>query len=474
MDDVQMDASKPIVIVGHGPAALLLALEIQHKGLPVVLVPQPARGILPMNPELVSINADGGLPSLFQHSINLWRSASERLGLPALLQPKPTADLASSPGREKLLRDEAVIDALAGEKITFLPTEMLAENLRKWLAGSTVRGAKFDEGGQMLVPNLEEILQTAIAERGIGTLSAAVVGLELGIHGPASVRLTLADGSAVEPSYVVLSSVELAKKLVPAAMLPPLRPARGHYLGFDVAPDVASTLDLPLLVTRLQEGHMLIVQRGGHVDVFYDAILEPRQATPKTEPDDALVVNLKQHMEKLFPTLYQHFGPAPAPAVAAYTQWVTPDFLPALGPWSTQPNIIYSVGWVGREVTYAPAAAGNILAFLTRPQEGIASEFKPRRFVENTWRQRIVTAGLAWKEESHGAAPTLTGKDAAYMNNVQAAPTANAQYAGSINQVEKAISAVSLKPQTQFREKNSKPKVTTAGIKNPPITADKK
>ncbi|MBI1308266.1 MAG: FAD-dependent oxidoreductase [Proteobacteria bacterium] len=444
--------SAGVLILGGGPAALLSALQLHAAKVPATLVdPTWESAPPPLCAELAFMWGDESLPGLFHQSLGLWRSAPQRLGLPQLLEDSPYLDLATSPGREAKLREEATLDALGGESITY------TTSLPPFLNAQKVRGVKSWPGGVRFAPGLLLTLRDAVAARGIAVHAARAQSLGVEKDGP--VTLTLADGTALTGSHLLLASPAGARKLLEGTPYSlPLRPARGHVLTLPAPAGLA----LPLLVHRMARGHLFIVpQANSTVEVHYDALLDPLQATARATPDDQLPAALIQYLSALVPPLFA--APSP-PTAAVCTHWLTPDFLPALGAWESCPQLLYAVGFAGREAAFAAAVANQLTQLVAGDAAAtFLTDFAPHRFLSGHWKKQDKPGTLTWSEAAAAtSAPSLTATPE-YMNNVQTVATPEASYAGTVKQTEKTVVKPANKP--EMRSRNSRPKIQTAGLK---------
>lgn len=443
------NASGSVLIIGSGPVAMFTALNLHAAGIPVSLVeadfqsPPP-----PQNPELAYFGGDDTTPAFYTQSMELWRSLPETYGLPPLVHQK-LIELATTPGREEKLQQEALIEAIGGESVTFTTT------LPPYLNRQVVTGIKSWPGAVQVPPGLLTLLQDAVTARAIPVYPQKIAALNL--TGPLPLSLVLENGTELAAQHIVLASPAAAKRLLGQGFSLPLRPARG----------VSFTLNTPLpegmglTVHRLKRGHLFMVPVTAQtLHVHYDALLDPQQATSRPQADPALTQALLQYISHLIPPLA---GQVPE-AVTPVTHWLTPDFLPALGAWQTQPSLLLAVGFCGRELAFAPAAAHQLTQHLTGEENAFTPEFTPNRFATGLWTKTATPGSLTWNEP---VAPVTQMPVPApeYMSNVHTVEKAEAHYASSVKQVEKTIITAEKKP-TELRERSSKPRIQTAGLKS--------
>lgn len=442
--------SGSVLIIGSGPVALLTALEAHRQGIPVSLVeadfaaPPP-----PQNGELAFLGGEDALAPFFAHSLELWRNMASICGLPSPV-PQKLLELATTPGRAEKLKQEAILEALGGESVTYTTT------LPPYVNREKVAGAKSWPTAIQVAPGMMTLMQDAVAARGIPVYAAPVAVLNL--TGALPLSLVLADGTELAAQHVVLASAPAAKRLLSTSGFSlPLRPARGQMLHFQtVLPE-----GMAQVVHRLKRGHLFLAPvTGQSLHAHYDALLDPLQATATPQADAALAGALAQHIGSLVPPLAGQMPVEVTPVV----HWLTPDFMPALGPWQTQPALVLAVGFNGREMALAPAAAHQLGLYLSGEESHVfAPEFTPNRFATGLWSKVNVPGSLNWTEPSV-AVQQVPASAPEYMSKVQVVEKAGAHYASNVKQTEKTIITAEKKP-SEMRERHSKPRIQTASLK---------
>lgn len=451
------DTPTQALVVGGGPLALLTALALKKRGVAVVLAGEAAPSHAPLNRELMLIGGDEALAPLYQHSLTCWREASSRFGLPLALAAHDACDLATSKGRSTKLRDEAMIDALGGEHVTY------EETSPDWAAKSTseehfIHGYKRWEGSPLLPLDILPQLQKAVVEAGIPQRHMNPVALSIvDLHHP---QITLEDGSTVQARHIVFTSARALRRLLPPLGLSlPLRPARSHVL-------VLRTLQphgLPVVLQRLQRGLLFVVPVDAyHVNIHYDGMNDPAQATFNVNPNSQLVKALQQYVGFLVPSLRQSV----LVACKVSQEWLTPDFLPALGTWVGLPGVWVGSGWGGRATAYA-AGAADVLA------EGVVSgdasvniqRLVPNRFANGLWQVVRQPGCLSWQEPVPEIDNSLMMPKPEYMENVNMVEAPKPQYADKVNQVEKVVVENAGRREMKVKVKERR-KITTAALKS--------
>lgn len=442
--------SGSVLIIGDGPVALFTALELHRSGIPVSLVEADfQKAPPPQNPELAFLGGDTALPAFHTFSLELWRQSSTTFGLPPLVQQRQL-ELATSPGRAEKLKQEALMEALGGENVTF------TETLPPYLNKQTVSGVKSWSNAVQVCPGIIPVLQDAVTVRGIPVYPQHVADLNL--TGALPLSLVLQDGTELAAQHIVLASSAAAKRLLTGGGFTlPLRPARGHALHFETPlPE-----GMALLIHRLKRGHLFIVPTTAQTfDLHYDALLDPHQASAKPQTDTTLTEALTRHMGTLVPSL----SSASPSHVTPVIHWLTPDFMPALGAWQTQPALLLAVGFNGRELAFAPAAARQLSLTLSGDEASFIPEFAPNRFATGLWTKVEAPGSLTWddpKPKLHDV--PLPAPE--YMSKVNVVEKAEAHYASTVKQTEKTIITAEKKP-TEVRERNTKPRIQTASLKS--------
>lgn len=440
-----------VLVVGGGPLALLTALMLHHAGIPVSMTGERPPTNPPLNPELMLVGGDDSLPPLFQLSLDQWRALSTKLGLPPVFGSTPAQDLATSLGRVEKLRTEAMLDALGGEPVTF------SEGAPAHAPGAL--GAKNWAEAPMLLANTLTLLQQAVTEAQIPRSYSNPVSLSVA-SGP---QVVLEDGQTRSAKYIVFTSARALRKVLPPLGLAlPLRPARGHVLMLQTS----QPHHLPLMLQRLNRGHLFMVPVGpDRVDVHYDAINDPAQSTFNTQHSQSLVTALQQHVAQLVPVL----AGASLVGISTARHWLTPDFLPAIGPWPGLPGVLVGTGWGGRSTAFAAGAAAVLVEAIT--SEGSITTnvqaLAPNRFASGLWQVVKQPGSLTWQEPAYEIDNSMLSPKPEYMQNVTMTQTPKPEYAQHVQQVGKKVTE-SAAHRPAVMQGRAKPKVTTAAVKGNP------
>lgn len=446
-----MNASKPqVIIVGGGPVALITALMLQRLGATVTLVGEAPPIYLPLNPELMLVGGDDALAGIFQTSLAHWRNISETLSLPGLVSNIPAQDLATSIGRMEKYRQESMLDAIGGEQVTFhdepSPISPISLGYKNW-----------DEA-PILSPLMLKSLQQAVAEANISRL--AVNPSALWVQNVAQPSIELENGTRLQASHIIFTSARALRRLLPPLGLAlPLRPARGHIIHMQTR----QPHNLPLVLQRLQRGHMFFVPVGpNRIDIHYDAINDPAQSTFSTRPNKALVSALQNHASLLIPQLQD----AELLRVNTATHWLTPDFLPALGPWHGLPGVLVACGWGGRATAMAAGAAATLAEYVTTGDASTnVQALAPNRFANGLWQVVKKPGSLTWQEPQIDTSRSMMMPKPDYAEKVNLIETPKPQYAEKVQQVGKTVTENAGRRAATIATRGKR-KVTTAGLGN--------
>ncbi len=445
MNDVQTQ----VLVVGGGPLALLTALALKKRGIEVTLAGEAPPTHAPLNRELMLVGGDESLAPLYQHSLQCWRDALQRFGVDIPLTSVDAYDFATSIGRAKKLQDEAMIDALGGEHVTY------EEGVPDFVRGTL--GYKCWEGAPLLPLDLQQKLQRAIVAAGIPQRHMNPAALSIvELDHP---QLTLEDGSRFQARHIIFTSARALRRLLPPLGLAlPLRPARSHVLVLrNTEPH-----GLPLMLQRLQRGLLYMVPVDPlHMNVHYDGMNDPAQATFNTNANSQLVRALQQHVGYLIPTLQQ----AGLVACKVSQEWLTPDFVPALGPWPGLPGVLVGSGWGGRATAYAAGAADVLAEYIEHGDSPVNVQLlAPNRFANGLWQVVRQPGCLNWQEPTPEIDNSMMMPKPEYMENVNMVETPKPQYASTVNQVEKVVVENAGRREMKVKVKERR-KVTTASLK---------
>lgn len=438
-----------VLVIGGGLLAMLTALMLHKAGIPVTLAGEPPPTNPPLNPELMLIGGDDNLPPIFQSSLEAWRQLSTTLKLPPLLTEIPAQDLATSLGRVEKLRLEAMLDAIGGEQVTFAdePSQFSPMSL----------GSKNWEAAPTLIPATQSLLQTAVTEAGIPRITVNPVSLSiLNLTHP---QITLSDGRQIEAEHIVFTSARALRKVLPPLGLAlPLRPARGHVLLMETS----RPHNLPLLLQRLHRGHLFIIPVSPtRVDIHYDAINDPAQSTFNIQHSTSLVSALQQHISQLVPVL----ASANLIGVNTVRHWLTPDYLPAIGPWPGLPGVLVGTGWGGRGTAFAAGAAATLVEHITTGAITINIQgLAPNRFANGLWQVVKQPGSLSWQEPDLIKPTNHMSIKPDYATTVNLTEPPKAQYANRVQQIEKTVTESAARRPTVMQVKSKK--ITTAAVKS--------
>lgn len=438
-----------VIVVGGGPLALLTALMLHKQGVTVTMTGELPPTNPPLNPELMLVGGDDSLPGLFQSSLEQWRNLSTQLGLPPLIVTTQSQDLATSVGRANKLREEAMYDALGGEPVNYINTPSQYSPMSL--------GSKNWAEAPILVPSTLPMLQQALLAAKIPRLLLNPVALSVvSLTDP---QLTMEDGSTLHARHIIFTSARALRRVLPPLGLAlPLRPARGHVIMLQTS----TPHGLPLILQRLQRGHLFMVPvTANRIDIHYDAINDPAQSTLNTQHSSSLVTALLQHVSYLVPALRG----ATLLGVNTSRHWLTPDFMPALGPWPGLPGVLVGTGWGGRATAYAAGAASVLAECVTTGTPGFdIHALAPNRFANGLWQVVKQPGSLTWQEPNIVPAANLMSIKPDYASNVNLTEPPKAQYASNVQQISKNITESAARRPTVIQTK-SKPKVQTAAIK---------
>lgn len=440
---------KQVIVVGGGPLALILALMLHRMGVTVTLVGEPSPTNPPLNPELMLIGGDDVLPPVYQRSLSEWKTLGERLNLPLVIRDVVAEDLATSIGRVAKLKEEALMDALGGENMNFVegPSTYsdMALGYKVWSDAPML-------GNDTLAQLQQAVAQAAIARLPTNPFSLSVANLD-------RPQLTLEGGSVLQANQIVFTSARaLRRVLSPLGLSLPLRPARGHVMMLETD----RPHGLPLILQRLQRGHLFMVPVGAsRVDVHYDAINDPAQATFNIQHSSSLVTALQQHVGMLVPRLAN----ASLLAVATSRQWLTPDYLPAIGPWPGLSGVLVGTGWGGRATALAAGAAGMLADSLMNAAVIDIQGLAPNRFANGLWQVVKQPGSLTWQEPVEDRSTSLMAVKPDYAEHVTMTEHPKPQYATNVQQVGKTITENAGRRQATLQAREKK-KIVTASIKN--------
>ncbi len=196
------------------------------------------------------------------------------------------------------------------------------------------------------------------------------------------------------------------------------------------------------------------------LDIHYDAINDPVQSTFSTRPNKALVSALQNHASLLIPQLEG----AELLRVNTATHWLTPDFLPALGPWQGMPGVLVASGWGGRATAMAAGAAATLVEYVTTGDSSTnIQQLAPNRFANGLWQVVKKPGSLTWQEPQTDTSRSMMMPKPDYAEKVNLIETPKPQYAEKVQQVGKTVTENAGRRAATIATR-SKRKVTTAGL----------
>jgi hypothetical protein len=345
--------------------------------------------------------------SLAQHSRNRWQALAQELPFP-VLNSLTMLDLATTPGRAVKLREEALLDALAGEPCEYLDTTPSGFHPR------------LVQGARRLAP-APQVAETLWADL---TAQLAAAGV------PLQPLPTEADEAWLLNAPTTLTDMALAARWLPQLYLQPLRV---HRLQWPL-PQPLPLPEAPLLaVHRMPRGHTWLHLTAQQLTLWYDGLNDPRQRTAEAAADDATVVALAQHAAQVLPLLGRLAAPTPAVAQAT-TVFVLADGLPLVGPLAVD-SPLWLLGGMGvREALYAPALVERLLE-LWRVEEYVQSPLLPARFAHVGPQALRVPESLMFTEPT----PAAPAEPTVVRPAAQMAPETEVKRATEVRMVGKEV-----------------------------------
>jgi hypothetical protein len=413
-------------VIGNTLSArlMLLALhenEVACEWLAGPTVPPPSALALLPGPTL----------SLAQHSCKLWQQQAEKFQLP-LLVPCAFYDLATTPGRCLKLKEEALLDALAGSAAHYTETPPYGVHPR------LVLGARHQDVLPQLATELADVLDATLQS--------------LGLYPQPLPESLSADWFQATPT--VLTDMQLAAQHFPQLAL---QPTRQHQLTWALPQPLPAPVAPLLLLHRMPKGHTWLRLTATCFTLHYDGIADPRQHTLSPELDGPTVAALVQHATQLLPLLAK-VAPQ-GPSVRVWGAHSTPDGLPLLGGLAPESPLWLLGGLGANDDLYAPALVEKLLE-LWRVEDYIESPLKPSRFAGyGAATTRHVPESLVFAEPV--ALPPRPAPEV-HRQATQIAPEAEVKRATEVRMVGKEITSGA---GATLRGRNEKPKLQTASIK---------
>lgn len=255
-------------------------------------------------------------------------------------------------------------------------------------------------------------------------------------------------GARLEAAHVIIASSKLAGKLLgPLGISLPLRPARAHQLTF---PGITAEQFGESLATHLGYGTIAAfahqTDAGAPVlDVVYDGLADPTQATFHTEPDTRVAHAISSWLAKH----RSHLIPLPQAEISTWSLATTPDYMPIIGPWmGTQvPKGLHIVaGYAAWGPVLATGLAQVYINALGSQQWPAELAFTdPTRFAEGRASAALKPIWLIERDNPlyspafAGNVRLLGGKAMSFMNNVQLVGSGPPEYAHNVQMTGKTI-----------------------------------
>lgn len=383
-------------------ARLLLRDLLRHEVAVEWLVPAAPR--LPLAGDLTLL--PGPTLSLAQHSRNRWQALAQEYTFP-VLEPLLFYDLATTPGRSLKLREEALLDALAGEACEYVAGT--PEGMHPRL----VQGAR-------RLPQAPHLAATLVTDL---TADLAAAGVQ-----PQPLPTT-ADEAWLLATPTTLTDMALAAQWLPQLYL---QPYRVHCLTWELPQPLPLPKAPVLLLHRMPRGHTWLHLTATQLAVWYDGVADARQNTADTVPDAPTVAALTQHAGQLLPLFARLVKNLPL--VQTYTAYGLADNLPLMGALGAE-SPLWLVGGMGvREALYAPALVERLLE-LWRVDEHVESLLLPGRFAHIGPQARQVPESLVFTEPT----PVAPAEPVVTRPTTQLAPEVEVKRATEVRMVGKEV-----------------------------------
>lgn len=328
-----------LLLVGHSLTAYFAAWQLVATNTPFVWWANITVPAAEGTPELALLPCS--TLTLSHHGQKLWQQVAEQV---PLLRTVPFADLATTPGRIIKLREEALLDAVAGQDVAY------QEKAPHGVHPRLVMGARINQNAPQLVDDFATILKAALPQqpeaRTWATADEFISQLP-----PDTPKVLIADDVLAEMLEV------------------PLQPRRRHTLRW-LLPSPLPAPEAPLLLLhRMPKGHTWLMLEDSALQVVYDGVADERQATRSLDAEPSIIAALMAHAQQLLP-FFKASKPA-APQVTVFTDWLMPDGLPYLGPWLPPKwkealemrdiTLLMAGGTGAREAIYAPALGEKLV-----------------------------------------------------------------------------------------------------------------
>lgn len=425
-----------MLLVGRSLTAYFTAWQLLATGTPFEWWANPNTSAAEGIPELALLPC--ATLSLSHHGIKLWQQVAEQL---PVVRAVPFADLATTPGRVEKLREEAMLDALAGQVVEYrdIPPQGVHPRL--------VLGARYCAAAAQLAPDFVAQLKAALPQQPMERVWADGEGFI----------------NQIPPN---MPKVLIADDALAANLGVPVQPRRRHSLVWQLPKPLPFPEAPLLLLHRMPRGHAWLLLEPTSLTLIYDGVADTRQATLADSPDMPTIEALTAHAQQVLP--YLRVAGAEAPRVQVTTDWVMPDTLPYLGPWmpprwqealDMRGVTLFMVGGAGaREAIYAPALAEKLVEVAT------VQEFMHMPLAPSASRQtevlpeslRFIEPPTAWAAAREDEAKVVQAQ------HTQIAEEPEIKRMEDVRMVGKEVSRMGA---VQDRD-SRKPKVQRAAIKN--------
>lgn len=381
-----------VCVVGGGIVGRFTALNLAQNGLFVRMIDENYAGSSRFNiGEVTLMDHDERLDELLALTMKKWQESGKSYGKDLGIAPRGSVHLAITGAAAQQLELTAERDKSKGFPEEYYATpEELAEKLGKVRLGKTIKAGRIVASDavidtRMTIDGLHQLLVTSgVKIWGGDQANNFITDDEGNVKG---VRLRNGD-ECLARTTLICAGAKGSRLLAKVGANVPLRPARCNIAY--VTPN--GRLPDQLMVHRENFGHLMAkTMASGQVMLAYDGIMDQRQATFSKEADDETVSWMMERIGELFPALYN----AKLEKKFAIINGVTPDFLPALGPYGSIKGLHIAVGLNGR--SYALAA--GVADILTKLALGKAcpidmTPFTADRFTTGTWQPVDMSAAL--------------------------------------------------------------------------------
>lgn len=390
-----------VCVVGGGIVGRFTALNLAQNGLFVRMIDENYAGSSRYNiGEVTLMDHDERLDELLALTMEKWQESGKSYGKDLGIMPRGSVHLAISDEGARQQELTAERDKAKGfAEEYYANPEELAEKLGKVRLGKIIKAGRIVMSDavidtRMTIDGLHQLLVTSGVKIWGGDQANNFITDEEGnVKG---VRLRNGD-ECLARTTLVCAGAKGSRLLAKVEANVPLRPARCNIAY--VTPN--GRLPEHLMVHRETFGHLMAkTMASGQVMIAYDGIMDQRQATFSKEADDETITWMMERMGELFPALYN----SKLEKKFAIINGVTPDFLPALGPYGNINGLHIAVGLNGRSYALA-AGIADILTKLalgkTSPID--ISPFTADRFATGKWQPAAMPAALKPLSDTHSS-----------------------------------------------------------------------